>query len=259
MRGGSKSAIVLPHRLAKLIYKRGKKAIIMEIRDATRVRAAVRSSQEFRRRAVTMLAGLTFAIVAVLAAPIAKASPEAEAFVQQNVEVGYGILNNEALPQAERRAQFRDFMISLTDSNRIGTFTLGQYARSGTPEQVRDFLDAFTDYAVAVYESRLGEYRGQTLQVTGSVDRAADDSVVEAIVVGPNSSAAMPIRVGFRVRKDANGNPIVIDMQIEGVWLAINQRSDFTAFLQQNGGNVSALAEHLRRQTAQILSGTPPA
>jgi len=41
-------------------------------------------------------------------------------------------------------------------------------------------------------------------------------------------------------------------MQVEGVWLALSQRSDFTSFLQQHGGSVAALTDHLHMQAQQI-------
>src|ERR1051326_656762 len=183
----------------------------------------------------------------------AAAANPAEAFVQQNIDKGYGILNNAQLSDADRRAQFREFMLSLTDTKRIGMFTLGQYANSASKADVDAYTNAFTDYAVAVYESRLNKYRGQTLKVTGSTERSADDVVVNADLVSPNAGANAPtFKVAFRVRKTSDGRPIITDMQVEGIWLALSQRSDFTAFLQQHNGNVQALTDDLKRQTAQL-------
>jgi len=186
----------------------------------------------------------------------ASANP-AEAFVQQNIDKGYGILNNAQLSDNDRRAQFRDFMLMLTDTKRIGAFTLGQYANSASKPDVDAFTNAFTDYAVAVYESRLSKYKGQTLKVTGSTERAADDVVVNADLVSPTAGAnAQTFKVAFRVRKTSEGRPTITDIQVEGIWLALSQRSDFTAFLQQHNGNVQALTDDLKRQTGQ-LRATP--
>ena len=60
------------------------------------------------------------------------------------------------------------------------------------------------------------------------------------------------IRVGFRVRKTSDGRSIITDMQVEGIWLALSERSDFTGFLQQHGGSVAALTDHLRAQADQV-------
>jgi phospholipid transport system substrate-binding protein len=198
-------------------------------------------------------AALMIALAMLSASPsqAAAASP-AESFVQENVDKGYAILNNTSLSDEQRRAQFRDFILSLTDSRRIGMFTLGPYANSAKNEDIEAFIDAFSEYAVAVYESRLSAYKGQTLKVTGSSQRAADDVVVNTDVVDPKSPNAQPYKAAFRVRKATDGHPIVTDIQIEGIWLSLSQRSDFTGFLQQHNGRIGDLIADLKRQT-QLL------
>ena len=191
----------------------------------------------------------------LLASGSARASAESQAFIQRAVDRGYEILNNTSLSDQERSMQFYDFMVSLTDTRRIALFTLGPYVNRASESEINDFVEAFTDYAVTVYEDRLSRYTGQTMRVTGSTDRAADDSVVNAVVYTPNQAInpnAPSFNVAFRVREDANGNPIIIDMQAEGVWIAVNQRADFTSFLQQNNGSVPALSDSLRRQVERI-------
>jgi len=203
--------------------------------------------------ALALMAAVFFSGFFSVPSAFAAAANPTEAFVQQNIDKGYVILNNASLSDAERRAQFRDFMLALTDTRRIGMFTLGQYARGASQADLDAFNQAFIDYAVAVYESRLSKYKSQILKVTGSIERAADDVVVNADVINPNAPPnAPPFKVGFRVRKASDGHSIVTDMQVEGVWLALSQRSDFTGFLQQNGGSLAALTEHLRVQARQV-------
>ena len=210
--------------------------------------------QAFAARVVAMLA-----LAAIMTLPahsaFAQAPNPAEAFVQQNVDRGYQILNNRGLSPDQRREQFKNFLLALTDLHRIGVFTLGQYANKASPTDLQAFDRAFTEYAVAVYEARLGKYTGQTLKVTGSMERAADDVIVNAVVTDPRGSGGQqPIHVAFRVRKTADGRPIITDMEVEGIWLALSERSDFSGFLQQHGGSVSALTDHLRAQAEQVLS-----
>ena len=184
---------------------------------------------------------------------LAAAANPAEAFVQQNVDRGYAILNDTSVSDEQRRSRFRDFMLSLTDPRRIGNFTLGQYANGASQADLDVFESAFTDYVVAVYESRLGKYKGQTIRVTGSIQRAADDVVVNAVVVNPNNPSAPPIKAAFRVRKTGDGRSIVTDIQVEGIWLALSERSDFTAFLQQHSGRISDLVADMRQRTQMLL------
>src|SRR5262245_10219473 len=221
-------------------------------------RRVVRAAVASRNAGASWIAVLLAAIIAAWAMLIAselKAAPAgnpAESFVQQNIDKGYAILNSTTVSDQQRRAQFRDFMLSLTDSRRIGMFTLGPYANTASKDDIESFIDAFSEYAVAIYESRLSKYKGQTLRVTGSMQRAPDDIVVTTEVVDPAMPNSQPLRAAFRVRKTSDGRPIVTDIQIEGVWLALSQRSDFTGFLQQHNGRVADLTSDLQRQT-QLL------
>lgn len=207
----------------------------------------------WRGFAAHILAFAVLAAVATSAQPALAQSNPAEAFVQQNVDRGYQILNNQGLSNEQRREQFRSFLLNLTDLHRIGLFTLGQYANTASPADLDAFNKAFEEYAVSTYEARLGKYNGQTLKVTGSQVRAPDDVIVNGIVTPAGGGASQqPIHVAFRVRKTPDGRPTITDMQVEGIWLALSERSDFTGFLQQHGGSVSQLADHLRAQADQV-------
>lgn len=177
----------------------------------------------------------------------------AENFVQQNIDHAYGLLGDASLSPARRNALFRTFLLSLTDTDRVARFTLGQYANSAPPAAVADFENAFADYGVAVYESRLSQFKNLKIHVTGSAVLKEDDTVVAAIASGSGStSPATPVRLGFRIRKDLNGRLILTDMDVEGIWLALWERADFTSFLQQHGGDVSELARRLRNETGRM-------
>ena len=191
--------------------------------------------------------------VPMLSAPAARAAATnpAEGFVQENLDRAFAILNDTALSTEQRYMQFRAHILSLMDARRIGMFTLGAYARNTSNEDLEAFIAAFSDYTVGfIYGAGFAQTRGQTPKVTGSVQRAADDVIVNCEVAGLNSQNAQSIyKVAFRVRRAADGRSIVTDLQVEGVWLALLQRSDFGSFLSQHGGRVPELTADLRRLT----------
>jgi phospholipid transport system substrate-binding protein len=199
-------------------------------------------------------AAVAIAVGAFLGAPANAAANPAEGFVQQNIDRGYAILNNRGLSAAQRREQFRQFLLTLIDLKRIANFTLGPAARDASEGDKATFYRAFENYSVAVYDAQLSKYRGQTLKVTGSQVRSRDDVVVNAEVVNPGNPDAARVKVAFRVR-NSDGRTIVTDMNVEGVWLAISQRADFESYLQRHGNNVARLAQHLS-QAAQRIEHT---
>lgn len=207
-----------------------------------------------------VLAAIAVLLLALASAGMpARAESGAEAYVRANVQRGLTILNNHSIPDAQRRAEFRDFLTTLTDIRRIAMFTLGAARRTATPQEVEQFVNAFRDYAVAVYESRLSAYSGQTLKVTGATERAPGDDIVTTVLVDPSghtSNQGEPIEVDFRVLND-NGHYVVIDASIAGVWLALEERDQFTAFLQENRDSVPALISHLAALTQRLRTGGP--
>lgn len=182
----------------------------------------------------------------------ANAGQDAEVFAQRLIDQGVGILRNTSDPA--RRAKFRDFVTQYADARKTALFTLGNYRRGASEADIEGFVKAFTAYATAVYESRLDQYKGQTLKVVGSVDNRPNDVTVNMIVVDPNASN--PLRVAFRLL-GGNANYRFVDIQVEGIWLSIDQREQFAAFLSKNNGSIPRLTAHLQAQAQQIMAGSP--
>jgi phospholipid transport system substrate-binding protein len=198
------------------------------------------------RRAILALFVASAAIVAAGQSAAANAPPPAEAFVQQNVQAGLTILNNHGASTEQKREQFEHFILGLTDMKRIANFTLGQYRRSATPQEQDAFAQAFQGYAIAVYQSYFSKYSGQTLKVTGSQERQPGDTIVQTVMIDPNDkSGQQPLEVDFRVLGDS-GKFVVIDFSVAGIWLALEERDQFSAFLGQNNGSIATLISHLK-------------
>jgi phospholipid transport system substrate-binding protein len=189
----------------------------------------------------------------LLAMPAFAANP-AESFVSENIQKGLAILNNKALPVEQKRVQFETFLMALTDMKRIAMFTLGQYRRSASPADLDAFAAAFQNYATAVYQSYFARYSGQTLKVTGSTERAPGDFIVATSLIDPtDKSGQPPLEVDFRVRTDA-AKPVVVDFAVAGIWIALEERDQFTAFLGQNNGSIPTLIKHLSDLAKQYRS-----
>jgi len=203
------------------------------------------------RRAFVAMSS-AFAASLFLAMPAMAAANPAEDFVQDNIHKGLELLNNKQLAADQRRTQFETFLLGLTDMKRIADFTLGQYRRSASPADLAAFEGAFQNYAVAVYQSYFAKYAGQTLKVTGSQTRAPDDFIVATQLIDPNDkSDQQPLEVDFRVRTDS-GKPVVVDFSVAGIWLALEERDQFTSFLGQNNGNIHTLISHLSELAKQF-------
>jgi phospholipid transport system substrate-binding protein len=199
------------------------------------------------RRGILLAFVMLFSVVTAAATV---AGPDAEAFTQRLIDQGVQILRNTADPG--RKAKFREFITQYADVRKTARFTLGNYARTAAPADVDAFVDAFKDYAVAIYETQLDKYKGESLKVVGSVDNKPGDYIVKTVVKGGSGSDAM--RIDFRM-SGGSGAYKFYDISVEGAWLGISQQEQFKSFLEQNRGSVPALTADLKARTQRILAG----
>ena len=188
----------------------------------------------------------------------AAAASEAETFVQTNIDNGFAILNNKQLDAQERVRRFREFLFSLVDTKRIAAFTLGPYVRGASGGDMEKFLAAYDNFVAALFQGYFDWYKGEALRVSSSTARSADDVVVSADIIAPNGGRRF--RTAFRVRLDSAGRKVVTDFQFEGAWFALNQRADFTSYLQRHDGDFAGLTAELDKRTQRFQKDwAPPA
>jgi phospholipid transport system substrate-binding protein len=198
-------------------------------------------------------------VVAWTAAPVRAQSP-VEAFVQQNVDRGIAMLKDKSLDDAARRKQIGEFLANVLDTKKMAMFMLGAAREKAAASDLDAYAEVYQAFTIASYESQLNGYGGETLNVTGSVERASGDYVVNAVVVdpsGPNDPMQLP--VAFRVEDEGGGKFAVVDASIAGIWLGLAQRADFGGYLNQHANSVPALLAHLQEVTAKLAPSTTAA
>lgn len=184
---------------------------------------------------------LTAAMAAFFPITPALAANAAEDFVAASIQAGFDILNDKSLDMATRKQRFADFLQGLTDVKRVALFLVGPYAASAPPADMDAYLAAYRDYIAAVYQSYVALYAGQSLRVVSSRERAKDDFVVATRSTGNGA----PMQIEFRVLT-GGAKPVLMDLSVAGVWLAVAQRDEFLSVLSRNGGDIKALTSHLR-------------
>jgi phospholipid transport system substrate-binding protein len=214
------------------------------------------------RFVIASLAALSLAgpaIVAGVATPAAAqagrqhAAPGAEAFVQSEANKALVILRDPSMSVSVKKQEFYSFINQVADVPKITDFVLGRYRRIVTPAQYSAFAEAFRAYADSVYESRLSDYHGQGLQVTGSIARSPDDVVVTSVITGAGASGPSSV-VNWRVLRGGDGRWHVVDVQAQGVWLAIVEQQDFASTLANHNGDIAVLTRQLQ---TDALQGAP--
>jgi phospholipid transport system substrate-binding protein len=188
---------------------------------------------------------LLFAVV--LALPAFAASGPAAKFINDLGAEALRVLANPQGNGQKRESEFRRLFLKNFDVNTISRFVTGNHWRDASEADRAEFRKLFEDYVVSAYAARLSQYSGEQFQVKDEV-AAGDDIMVNSVIIRPQGP---PVRVEWRVRNSSDG-PRIIDVVVEGVSMAITQRSEFTAVMQQGGKGLASLNEKLRAKTVQI-------
>lgn len=169
---------------------------------------------------------------------------QAVAFIQSLVDEGISFLTSTNLDEAKRKEAFEKLLSTKFDLKTIARFSLGKYWRQTPEKQKNEYIKLFESMIIDVYSNRFSDYDGQELNVKDARPEGKYDYIVHSMLIpaeGPQ------IRVDWRVRTK-NGQTKVIDIIVEGVSMALTQRSDFASVIQRGGGDVSVLLEHLRNR-----------
>ena len=191
---------------------------------------------------------LTAAFV-MIAGALAPAIPAAAAADPTAVISNLGSRALEVLgknaPQSQRVARFRELLREDFDVPEISRFVLGRYWNVATEEQRAEFVKLFAEYIALAYSTRLAEYSGETFKVTGSRPDA-DGAIVSSQILRP--AGAAPVKVDWRLI-GRNGAYKISDVSVDGISMAVTQRSEFASVIQHNGGQVQGLITMLREKT----------
>jgi phospholipid transport system substrate-binding protein len=192
---------------------------------------------------------LTAAFV-VVAGALAPAIPAAAAADPSSMISNLGSRALEVLgknaPQGQRVARFRELLREDFDVPGIARFVLGRYWNTATEEQRAEFVKLFQEYIAIAYATRLAEYTGETFRVTGSRPDP-EGAIVSSQILRPAGSA--PVKVDWRLT-GRNGAYKISDVSVDGISMAVTQRSEFASVIQHNGGQVQGLLTMLREKTA---------
>ena len=167
-------------------------------------------------------------------------------YVISTTEKAINTLTDESIDQREKESRFGKLFDDNFDIPSISRFVLGKYWKSATTAQKKEFIVTFRNYIVKTYSSRFSEYSGEKLSLINSENESNPKLFV--VHTALNREDAPPIKVDWRVglKKDRY---VILDIIIEGISLAVTQRSEFVSVIDQNDGNVDNLIKLLKEKT----------
>ena len=125
---------------------------------------------------------------------------------------------------------------------RMTASAVGPGWRQATPEQQRRLQEEFKTLLVRTYAGALGQVSDQTISVK-PLRAAADDK--EVLVRTEVRGKGDPIQLDYRVEKTTDGSWKVYNMNVMGIWLVENYKTQFAQEINAKGvdGLIASLVD----------------
>ena len=206
---------------------------------------------QITRRLACLCFGLA-TVGAAFALPARAAETDPEKFLGALAHEAVTVLRRDDLEPASRAQEFRKLLRRGFDLPAVSRFVLGRYWRRASELERDEFTQLFEDYVVAIYGRRLGHYVNHGLQFTGQRLSGANGDIEGAVVHSRIDLGNGPgVKLDWRLIRHEDGWQ-VIDILVEGVSLAMAQRSEFASVIRGGGGRVSGLLGKLRKKTQML-------
>ena len=194
------------------------------------------------------------ALILPLAAALAPARAQPDVsravnFIQATGQEMVAAINSGG-PVAQRRQQVAAILRRAVDVESVGRFILGRWWRQASPAEQQEYMRLFEETLIRNLSARFGEYQGVRFSLGRSQQRTEEDVLVSTVIERPNQA---PFGLDWRVG-EVGGQPRVVDVIAEGTSLRLTQRSEYSAVIQRNGGQISALLAAMRNQIQQLAA-----
>jgi phospholipid transport system substrate-binding protein len=196
--------------------------------------SAPMSHQPLPRRAF-----VTFSASAMLllsAATGGSAKTPAENFVET---VGNRVL---AAARAGSVSQFRSLLQANAAISTIAIFSLGPYRKKLPAARKREYYNLVAKNISRVFAAHSKKLAARKLTITSSRTKGRSTIVKTRVTYSSGKTSNVTWRLVNR-----GGSYKIFDVNVQGIWLANTQKTDFTSLLRRNNGNIDALFSYLRK------------
>lgn len=173
---------------------------------------------------------------------------EAKAFAQKIADDIMERVVKIKAPDSVKEQNFNAIFTQAADLKKIARFTLGRFAKTASEQDLQAYTTAFTDNVVDTWTQRFASYAGEKIVFTDARQENGKDVYVHSDLL--MADGVNKIEIVWRV-SIKNGKTNLVDLVVEGVSMILSYRNEYTAILQQNGGNIADLTEKLKNKAVK--------
>ena len=170
-------------------------------------------------------------------------SIEADVFVQSTVNRAADTLGGNK-SKDERIAELKNIALDTVDIIGIGFYSLGKHRKNLNDDQKKEYSEAFKEYFLNSFSSRLAEYSNPVIEVNSKEKINDNYTIVSSVLAGTDKRPE--IKIEWRIYTKNPDKPLIRDLIIEGLSLARTQKEEFNSIITGAKGDINALLENLR-------------
>ena len=170
-------------------------------------------------------------------------SSDPKQFISEIVDEAKKILV-ESNSKEFKTKNLSELALKTVDIKGIGYYTLGNYRKELSDEQMKKYSSLFKKYFLKSFTSRLTDYSDPKINVISSEKKNDKYTIVFSILLATKKKPE--VKIDWRVYTKDPMNPLIRDLIIEGLSMARTQKEEFSSIIENNGGDINALFAKLK-------------
>ena len=165
-------------------------------------------------------------------------SSDPKQFISEIVDEAKKILV-ESNSKEFKSKNLSELALKTVDIKGIGYYTLGNYRKKLSDEQMKKYSSLFRKYFLKSFTSRLTDYSDPKIDVLGVEVLNSKYTIVRSLLLGTDKKPE--VKIDWRVYTKDPNNPLIRDLIVEGLSLARTQKEEFASVLETNNGDITKL------------------
>ena len=141
--------------------------------------------------------------------------------------------------QEFKTKKLSEIALKTVDIKGIGYYTLGNYRKELSENQLEEYSILFEKYFLKSFTSRLTDYSEPKIDVLSAEILSPKYTIVKSVLLADDKKPE--VKIEWRVYTKNPDKPLIRDLIIEGLSLARTQKEEFASVIESNNGDISKL------------------
>ena len=165
-------------------------------------------------------------------------SSDPKQFIQEIVDEAKKVLIDTNSKEFKEK-KLSEMAMKTVDIKGVAYYSLGNYRKTLSDEQMNEYLSLFEDYFLKSFTSRLTDYSEPKIEVLSTEVLNPKYTIVKSLLLATDKKPA--VNIEWRVYTKNPDKPLIRDLIIEGLSLARTQKEEFASVIETNNGDINQL------------------